>query len=93
MTRKNHRLGFIVPAINVVAEDDFIALAAADVGVHFARADVDTTREIAAQFDQMIDAAPALAAALAKAGVAVVAFACTSASFFRGEGSDRLIAE
>ena len=25
MTRKNHRLGFIVPAINVVAEDDFIA--------------------------------------------------------------------
>lgn len=93
MTRKNHRLGFIVPAINVVAEDDFIALAAADVGVHFARADVDTNREIAAQFDQMIDAAPALAAALAKAGVAVVAFACTSASFFRGEGSDRLIAE
>lgn len=93
MTIKNHRLGFIVPAINVVAEDDFITLAAADVGVHFARADVDTSREISAQFDQMIDAAPALARSLAKAGVAVVAFACTSASFFRGEGSDRTIAD
>ncbi|NQV81567.1 MAG: aspartate/glutamate racemase family protein [Alphaproteobacteria bacterium] len=93
MTRKQHRLGFIVPAINVIAEDDFIALAARDVGVHFARADVDTTRDIADQFGQMIDAAPELAASLAKAGVAVIAFACTSASFFRGEGSDRAIAD
>ena len=44
MTKKHYRLGFIIPAINVIAEDDYIALAAADVGVHFARADVDTTR-------------------------------------------------
>lgn len=93
MSRKTHRLGFIVPAINVVAEDDFIELAAADVGVHFARADVDTSREIAEQFQQMVDAAPDLAASLVKAGVAVTAFACTSASFFRGSGSDKAIAD
>ena len=92
MTKKRHRLGFIVPAINVIAEDDYIALAAEDVGVHFARADVDTDREIAQQFQQMIDAAPALAASIAKAGVTVVGFACTSASFFNGEGSDKVIA-
>jgi maleate cis-trans isomerase len=93
MTKKHYRLGFIIPAINVIAEDDYIALAAADVGVHFARADVDTDREVAEQFQQMIDAAPVLAASISKAGIAVVGFACTSASFFNGEGSDKVIAE
>jgi maleate cis-trans isomerase len=93
MTKKHHRLGFIIPAINVIAEDDYITLAATDVGVHFARADVDTNREVGDQFTQMIDAAPSLAASIAKAGVTVVGFACTSASFFQGEGSDKVIAE
>ena len=93
MTKKRHRLGFITPAINVIAEDDYIALADDDIGVHFARADVDTDREVAEQFQQMIDAAPSLAASIAKAGVAVVGFACTSASFFQGKGSDQVIAE
>lgn len=93
MTKKHHRLGFIIPAINVIAEDDYIALAADDVGVHFARADVDTNREVAEQFQQMIDAAPTLATSIAKAGITVVGFACTSASFFQGEGSDQVIAQ
>ena len=93
MNKKRHRLGFIIPAINVIAEDDYIALAAANVGVHFARADVDTDREIAEQFQQMISAAPVLATSIAKAGVSVVGFACTSASFFLGKGSDKVIAE
>jgi len=93
MTKKHHRLGFIIPAINVIAEDDYITLAADDVGVHFARADVDTNREVAEQFQQMIDAAPTLAASIAKAGITVVGFACTSASFFQGEGSDQVIAQ
>lgn len=93
MSKKRYRLGFITPAINVIAEDDYIALAADDVGVHFARADVDTDREVAEQFQQMIDAAPTLATSIAKAGVAVVGFACTSASFFQGKGSDQVIAE
>ena len=93
MTKKHHRLGFIIPAINVIAEDDYITLAADDVGVHFARADVDTNREVAEQFQQMIDAAPTLATSIAKAGITVVGFACTSASFFQGEGSDQVIAQ
>jgi maleate cis-trans isomerase len=93
MTKNRHRLGFITPAINVIAEDDYIALADDDIGVHFARADVDTDCEVAEQFQQMIDAAPSLAASIAKAGVAVVGFACTSASFFQGKGSDQVIAE
>ena len=94
--RPTPRIGLVVPSINVVAEDDFTALAhawpQAPVGVHFARAEVDTTLELAAQFGQMVQAAPARAASLAQARVAVTAFACTSASFFQGAGADLAIA-
>lgn len=90
---KNIRIGCIVPAINTAAEDDFIALCPPDVGVHFARADVDQTRPMAEQFQRMVDDAPYLATTLVKADVKVVGFACTSASFFKGEGSDSVIAE
>lgn len=89
--RKTKRMGFIVPSINVIAEDDFIAMSPPDVGVHFARADVDRGRPLQEQFQQMVDAAPSLAASLAKAGVGVCAFACTSASFFKGVGFDQTI--
>lgn len=96
MPRPSPRIGVIVPSINVVAEDDMVALARAvpqaPVGVHFARAAVDTSLPVAEQFRQMLDAAPAHAAALAQAGVAVTAFACTSASFFQGPGADLAIA-
>lgn len=96
MLRPSPRIGVIVPSINVVAEDDMVALARsvpqAPVGVHFARAVVDTARPVAEQFRQMLDAAPAHAASLAQAGVAVTAFACTSASFFQGPGADLEIA-
>lgn len=90
---KTVRIGCIVPAINVIAEDDFISLSPPDVGVHFARADVDQARPIAEQFQRMVDDAPYLAKTLVKADVKVVGFACTSASFFKGEGSDAVIAE
>ncbi len=90
---KTVRIGCIVPAINTTAEDDFIALCPPDVGVHFARADVDQARPMAEQFQRMVDDAPYLATTLVKADVKVVGFACTSASFFKGEGSDAVIAE
>ncbi|MEY3666014.1 MAG: hypothetical protein RLZZ153_2196 [Pseudomonadota bacterium] len=90
--RKTKRMGFIVPAINVIAEDDFIAMSPPDIGVHFARADVDRGLPLQEQFQQMVDAAPRLAASLAQAGVQVCAFACTSASFFKGAGFDQAIA-
>ncbi len=90
---KNVRIGCIVPAINTAAEDDFIALCPPDVGVHFARADVDQNRPMAEQFQRMVDDAPYLATTWVKADVKVVGFACTSASFFKGEGSDAVIAE
>lgn len=90
---KTVRIGCIVPAINTAAEDDFIAMCPPDIGVHFARADVDQSRPTAEQFQRMVDDAPYLATTLVKADVKVVGFACTSASFFKGEGSDTVIAK
>ena len=87
-----HRIGCIVPSINVTVEDDFRTLCQSNTGVHFARADVDQSGDLAGQFEQMVDDAPRLAGHLAKAGVGVVAFACISASFFRGGPADRALA-
>jgi maleate cis-trans isomerase len=97
------RLGFIVPSLNVIAEDNFIRLAQAwsdhqsppdqPLGVHFTRADVDGLLPLEVQFQGMVDNAPSLGKSLASAGVSVVAFACTSASLFKGPGFDRAIAQ
>ncbi len=87
------RIGCIVPSLNAVAEQDFIALSRGHASVHFARADVDQSLPVAEQFGQMVEAAPSLAVHLVKAEVEAVAFACTSASFYKGPGSDAAISE
>lgn len=86
-------MGCIVPSINVTAEDEIIAMAPLGVGVHFARALVDRSLPLESQFSTMVDQLPDLASGLAHAGVSVIAFACTSAGFFKGVGSDRDIAQ
>ena len=92
LMQRNKRIGCIVPAINVTVEDDFRALCPPNVGIHFARADVDQKRPLDAQLQQMVEAAPKLARTLAKATVGVVAFACTSASLSKGAEADRALA-
>jgi arylmalonate decarboxylase len=93
------RIGCIVPSLNVVAEDNFIRMSEAyaahhpALGVHFARADVGRTQPLEEQFQGMVDNAPLLGKSLASAGVSVVAFACTSASLFKGPGFDLTIAQ
>lgn len=89
--RSKPRIGCIVPTLNVVAEDDFIALCPPGAGVHFARADVEQGAPLRDQLQGMVEAAPGLARCLAKADVGVIAFACTSASFVQGPGADELI--
>src|SRR5690606_29801920 len=66
-------------------------LCPANASVHFSRADVPLDRPLAAQFDAMIEEAPHVGRVLAKADVAAIVFACTSASFHRGFGSDLAI--
>ena len=99
MPKNKIRIGSIVPALNVTAEDEFIRLSQTytnqhePVGVHFARSAVDGTKPLAEQFQGMVDEAPSDARSLAVAGVSVIAFACTSASIFKGPGFDRTISE
>jgi maleate cis-trans isomerase len=88
---RTRRIGCIVPAPNVRAEEDFVALAPPGVAVHFHRMEVDLATPLAEVLDTMVAAAPRLAQALAGAEAEVIAFACTSASFHRGAGSDRAI--
>lgn len=87
------RLGFLVPAQNVMVETDAMALCPPGATVHFDRPDVPQDLAIYQQFDAMIDDAPRAARVLAKAGVGAIGFACTSASFYRGPGSDTAIAD
>ena len=49
------RIGCIVPSINVTVEDDFRALCQTNTGVHFARADVDQSVDLADQFDHLVE--------------------------------------
>jgi len=86
---KQTRIGWIVPSINVVAEDEAIRMVPESVGIHFTRAVVDNSLPLEGQFAGMIDQLPQLAHGLSHAKVSVVAFACTSAGFFRGSGGDQ----
>lgn len=90
MSLPRRRIGCIVPASNVVAEEDFIRLCPRDATVHFTRAMINAaTRE---QLSRMVEQAPDLAEMLTHAGVEVIGFACTGASFFLGPGSDETLA-
>jgi arylmalonate decarboxylase len=90
MTSGKRRIGCIVPASNVVVEEDFIRLCPPDATVHFTRANINAATP--EQLSRMIEEAPALAELLSYAEVGVVGFACTGASFFKGVGSDEAIA-
>jgi maleate cis-trans isomerase len=98
MSVKN-RIGFIVPSLNVVAEDSMIRMSEdyarnnPAIGVHFTRANVDVSQPLAVQFQSMVDTAPDHGLSLGMAGVSVIAFTCTSASIFKGPGFDRKISE
>ena len=86
------RLGCVVPAHNVMVERDFMAMGAQGVSVHFARADIDYALPLRDQLEGMIAAGPDAARVLAKADVRAICFACTSASFLHGPGSDEAVA-
>lgn len=86
-------IGWIVPSINTTAEREAMAMLPSPAGLHIARAAVDTSQTLADQFRGMIEQLPVLASGLARADLEVVAFACTSAGFYQGPGSDSVITD
>ncbi|QQQ79478.1 aspartate/glutamate racemase family protein [Saccharothrix sp. 6-C] len=96
MYGRRARLGVIVPSTNTTVEPEFAAHVPRDVAVLATRVPV---AEVAAEQDKvasllaMHDHVERAAAELAGAGVAAIAFACTSGSFLGGRDPDQVMCD
>ena len=82
------RIGLMVPSTNSVAEPDFNMLVPSDVTVHTQR--MWTTNDLTAEnMDSMNADVERAARYLATAKVDLIAYACTTGSFYKGAGYDR----
>ncbi len=82
------RIGLLVPAVNTVIEPEMVRMVPDGVAVYAERLAQPRTKELAGNEDLVRDAERA-ARYLSRARVDVIAFACTSASFFEGVEAER----
>jgi maleate isomerase len=89
------RLGVLIGDSDPVVEYDFQRFLPSNVSFHIGRLDMPPAPKLAANasLQMMCDSAPSTAHKVAMAEVEHFLFACTSASFFRGEGWDRAVAK
>ena len=86
------RIGLMVPSTNTVAEPDFNMLAPSGVTIHTHR--MWTTNDLTPEnMDGMNSDVETAARYLATAKVDLIAYACTTGSFYRGAGWDREMIE
>lgn len=85
------RLGLIIPSSNTTMEREFHKMLSEGFSVHTARVRLKsaTVEELAKMEEEVEEEA----AKLADADVEVIGYGCTSGSFFRGLGHDKLIEE
>ncbi len=83
------RIGVMVPSTNTTFEADFQLVAPRDVTIHGQRLWLTNGDEGAAGMDRMNAEIESGAKYLATANVNVVAYGCTTGSFYRGPGYDR----
>jgi maleate isomerase len=83
------RIGVMVPSTNTTFEADFQLVAPRDVTIHGQRLWLTNDAEGAAGMERMNGEIEAGARYLATARVDVVAYGCTTGSFYRGPGWDR----
>jgi maleate isomerase len=83
------RIGVMVPSTNTTFEADFQLVAPRDVTIHGQRLWLTNGDEGAAGMDRMNAEIESGAKYLATASVNVVAYGCTTGSFYRGPGYDR----
>lgn len=86
------RIGILVPSVNVVVEPEAVRMAPEGVAVYSARMGLESSEELAGVAD-LADNATAAARELAAAQVDVIAFACTTASFYEGAEAERRLQE
>ena len=82
------RIGVMVPSTNTTFEADFQLVAPRDVTIHGQRLWLTNGDEGAAGMDRMNAEIESGAKYLATANVNVVAYGCTTGSFYRGPGYD-----
>lgn len=82
------RIGLLVPAVNTVVEPEMARMVPEGVAVFAARLAQPVSKGLAAHLDLVRDAERATRY-LSRARVDVVAFACTTASFFEGVEPER----
>src|SRR5437773_5042683 len=83
------RIGVMVPSTNTSFEADFQLVSPRDVTIHGQRLWLTNDAEGAAGMDRMNAVVESGARYLATARVDVVAYGCTTGSFYRGPGWDR----
>jgi maleate isomerase len=83
------RMGVMVPSTNTTVEADFQLVAPRDVTIHGQRLWLTNDAAGAAGMDRMNAEVEAGARYLATARVDVIAYGCTTGSFYRGPGWDR----
>ena len=83
------RIGVMVPSTNTSFEADFQLVSPRDVTIHGQRLWLTNDAEGAAGMDRMNAEVESGARYLATARVDVVAYGCTTGSFYRGPGWDR----
>ena len=83
------RIGVMVPSTNTTFEADFQLVAPRDVTIHGQRMWLTNDAEGQAGMDRMNGEIESGARYLATASVNVVAYGCTTGSFYRGPGYDR----
>jgi maleate isomerase len=83
------RIGVMVPSTNTSFEADFQLVSPPDVTIHGQRLWLTNDAEGAAGMDRMNAEVESGARYLATARVDVVAYGCTTGSFYRGPGWDR----
>ncbi|GAA3463848.1 aspartate/glutamate racemase family protein [Saccharothrix longispora] len=96
MYGRRARLGVIVPSTNTTVEPEFAAHVPRDVAVLATRvpvAEVASEQDKVASLLAMHGHVERAAAELAGAGVAAIAFACTSGSFLGGRDPDQVMCE
>jgi maleate cis-trans isomerase len=88
MTRRR-RIGIIVPSTNTTCESDFNLVVPRDVTVHGQRMWLTNEAGGDAAYERMNAEIETGARYLATARVDVIAYGCTTGSFYRGPGWDR----
>ena len=93
MSETLKRIGLLVPASDGVSEPDFHHFLPKGVIFHAARlSQHKSLKRGFGNLQRMYDGGVAAAESVALAGPDVIVYSCTSASFFKGYGSDRVLA-